>query len=298
MMTIKEKSDVFDKIVRVCATDMFENQELDYELVGLLWEKTLEVSSGVFQGTKVTIEPETVAVMLAVLRLAQLAKHPESVDCWADLASIAAHGGEIGAELITMGYDRILNKTVTFTMEDLIGAPFNPEKFLPELDELEDSEHQAVPSEEQQSEEEDQSIDGIGCVRNSDTFEPPEIDYRLIGLLWEKVLMVTSVPKGADVTIEPETVVVMLALLKVAKLAKNPVSLDCWSDLASIAARGGEIGAELAKERAEDRAALAEARRSMTERDKQENSDSQTVPSEAQQEDSGTEGGARTDGEV
>ena len=49
------------------------------------------------------------------------------------------------------------------------------------------------------------------------------------------------VPPGADVCILPETVALMMALLKVARLIKSPEHLDSWVDLAGYAACGGEI---------------------------------------------------------
>ena len=44
-----------------------------------------------------------------------------------------------------------------------------------------------------------------------------------------------------DACIPPETVALMMALLKVARLIKSPEHLDSWVDLAGYAACGGEI---------------------------------------------------------
>lgn len=69
-----------------------------------------------------------------------------------------------------------------------------------------------------------------------DTYGGPEDSFRLIAKLWEAYL------GAAERVITPEDVAAMMALLKIARLAKSSDHLDSWIDLAGYAACGGEIG--------------------------------------------------------
>ena len=78
------------------------------------------------------------------------------------------------------------------------------------------------------------------CGQREEDYGTPEDSFRLIAELWAKALK-PCVPEGTDVCILPETVALMMALLKVARLIKSPEHLDSWVDLAGYAACGGEI---------------------------------------------------------
>lgn len=78
------------------------------------------------------------------------------------------------------------------------------------------------------------------CGQREEDYGTPEDSFGLIAELWAKALK-PCVPEGTDVCIPPETVALMMALLKVARLIKSPEHLDSWVDLAGYAACGGEI---------------------------------------------------------
>lgn len=79
------------------------------------------------------------------------------------------------------------------------------------------------------------------CGQREEDYGMPEDSFRLIAELWTPVIR-QCVPPGADVCVLPETVALMMALMKAARLMANPQHLDSWVDLAGYAACGGEIG--------------------------------------------------------
>ena len=79
------------------------------------------------------------------------------------------------------------------------------------------------------------------CGQREQDYGGPEDSFRLIAELWEPYIRERLVSKGADVSIEPHDVAVMMGLLKVARIASNPQHMDNWVDLAGYAACGGEI---------------------------------------------------------
>lgn len=78
------------------------------------------------------------------------------------------------------------------------------------------------------------------CGQPEEDYGAPEDSFGLIAELWTPVIR-ECVPPGADVCVLPETVALMMALLKVARIAANPNHMDSWGDLAGYAACGGEI---------------------------------------------------------
>lgn len=74
------------------------------------------------------------------------------------------------------------------------------------------------------------------------TYGGPEDSFRLIANLWEPYIMSKCASSGVLVCIEPEDVAILLALLKIARLASSPAHEDSWVDLAGYAACGAEIG--------------------------------------------------------
>lgn len=82
----------------------------------------------------------------------------------------------------------------------------------------------------------------ITTGQREETYGGPENSFALIAELWAPYIRTKCIPFGLDVVINPEDVAIMMALLKVARLASNASHLDSWVDLAGYAACGGEIG--------------------------------------------------------
>ena len=82
---------------------------------------------------------------------------------------------------------------------------------------------------------------GCVCQDRNREYGEPEDGFKLIAALWEPVIQANCVAHGVDVSVCPETVALLMALLKVARAAQNPGHLDNWVDLAGYAACGGEI---------------------------------------------------------
>lgn len=79
------------------------------------------------------------------------------------------------------------------------------------------------------------------CGQREQDYGGPEDSFRLIAELWEPYIREMLVSKGADVSIEPHDVAVMMALLKIARISKNPQHMDSWVDGCGYFACGGEI---------------------------------------------------------
>lgn len=75
------------------------------------------------------------------------------------------------------------------------------------------------------------------CGDREQDYGTPENNFETIANLWTDYL---SASTGATF-IEPKDVAVMLALLKIARIASGNVKADNWVDLAGYAACGGEI---------------------------------------------------------
>lgn len=69
----------------------------------------------------------------------------------------------------------------------------------------------------------------------------PENNFARIAMMWEAYLYNRAEPFGTGLKIEPQDVVAMLALLKIARIASGHAKEDNWIDLAGYAACGGEI---------------------------------------------------------
>lgn len=79
------------------------------------------------------------------------------------------------------------------------------------------------------------------CQDRSREYGESEDGFKLVAASWEPVIRASCVSPGADVSVGPETVALLMALLKVARAAQNPGHLDNWVDLSGYAACGGEI---------------------------------------------------------
>lgn len=78
------------------------------------------------------------------------------------------------------------------------------------------------------------------CGNREQDYGTPEDSFRVIAQLWEIYIRERMVGL-TDVCVNPDDVAVMMALLKIARLANNPENMDSWVDLAGYAACGGEI---------------------------------------------------------
>jgi len=78
------------------------------------------------------------------------------------------------------------------------------------------------------------------CGQREQDYGSPEDSFRLIAQLWE-IYIRERIVGLTDVCVNTEDVAVMMALLKIARLANNPEHMDSWVDLAGYAACGGEI---------------------------------------------------------
>ena len=78
------------------------------------------------------------------------------------------------------------------------------------------------------------------CHDREDVYGPPERNFRTIAALWESYLAEKCVSRDADFGLAPEDVAVMMALLKIARIATGWHKADNWIDFVGYAACGGE----------------------------------------------------------
>ena len=81
------------------------------------------------------------------------------------------------------------------------------------------------------------------CVfgRREHEYGVPEDSFEMIGKLWTVYLDYAT-------KIDAHDVAAMMALLKIARIAKSPDHMDSWCDLAGYASCGGEIAGKEAQE--------------------------------------------------
>lgn len=79
------------------------------------------------------------------------------------------------------------------------------------------------------------------CGQREQEYGSPEDNFRLIADLWKPYIKSKRVGAGADVDIEPTDVAMLMALLKIARIATGSGTTDSFVDLAGYAACGGEI---------------------------------------------------------
>lgn len=88
-----------------------------------------------------------------------------------------------------------------------------------------------------------ESAKEIVCGARSEIYGGPEESFGVIAALWETYVDACCVSScgSVDVSIRPEDVAAMMALLKIARISSGGVHADNWIDLAGYAACGGEI---------------------------------------------------------
>lgn len=79
------------------------------------------------------------------------------------------------------------------------------------------------------------------CGAREQQYGNPENNFATIARLWEIYLRVTCVTAGVDVCVMAKDVAMMMALLKIARIATGTATADSFVDLAGYAACGGEI---------------------------------------------------------
>ena len=79
------------------------------------------------------------------------------------------------------------------------------------------------------------------CGQREGDYGSPEDSFGLIAELWTSYLKRRCVGVGADVCVDAADVAMLMALLKVARVAGGRGTVDCFVDLAGYAACGGEV---------------------------------------------------------
>lgn len=80
------------------------------------------------------------------------------------------------------------------------------------------------------------------CGDREEDYGTPEDNFRLIADLWSVYIKKRCAFPGANVCVQPEDVAMLMALLKIARIASGRAKSDSFVDLAGYAACGGEIG--------------------------------------------------------
>lgn len=79
------------------------------------------------------------------------------------------------------------------------------------------------------------------CGEREEDYGSPEDSFGLIAEFWTSYLKRACVSPGADVEVSARDVAMLMALLKVARVAGGRGTADCFVDLAGYAACGGEV---------------------------------------------------------
>jgi hypothetical protein len=87
------------------------------------------------------------------------------------------------------------------------------------------------------------------CGDREQDYGSPENNFATIAALWEPYLKRKCVSPNADVCVLPEDVGILLALMKIGRIASGNVKEDNYIDLAGYAACAGEIETDKHKQR-------------------------------------------------
>ena len=77
------------------------------------------------------------------------------------------------------------------------------------------------------------------CGQREQDYSTPEDNFKAIAELWEAYLN-KACTRGVNVRVEAKDIAVMMALLKIARIAAGGGKADSWIDLAGYAACGAE----------------------------------------------------------
>ena len=79
------------------------------------------------------------------------------------------------------------------------------------------------------------------CGQREHDYGKAEDNFRLIASLWEPYIRTRCVSDGADVSIRPEDVAMLMALLQIAHVSCGTATDENFVDLAAYTAYCGEI---------------------------------------------------------
>lgn len=79
------------------------------------------------------------------------------------------------------------------------------------------------------------------CEDRESQYKGPENSFKVIAALWEPYLKEKCVPTHTDLSIKPEDVAVMMALLKIARISTGTFKEDSYVDACGYLACGGEL---------------------------------------------------------
>ena len=79
------------------------------------------------------------------------------------------------------------------------------------------------------------------CGQREQDYGSPENNFKLIASLWEPYIKQRCVSEDADISIEPEDVAMLMALLKIARICSGTGTQDSFVDCCGYMACGGEI---------------------------------------------------------
>ena len=79
------------------------------------------------------------------------------------------------------------------------------------------------------------------CGDREEDYGAPEDNFVRISELWASYMRGRCVALDAAITIRPNDVAAMMALLKIARIAGGNAKSDNWIDIAGYAACGGEL---------------------------------------------------------
>ena len=89
-----------------------------------------------------------------------------------------------------------------------------------------------------------QAAHAAACARGQCRYGAPAGSFRVIAQLWEPYIRARCASPGADVTVSPEDVAMLMALLKIGRICTGDGEEKLYADLAGYAACGGEIATE------------------------------------------------------
>jgi hypothetical protein len=101
-MTREEILDEAKRCVTGQRVQDYNNPENSFRLIAEFWHTYLSAKC-VAAGVHVQLDPEDVAAMMALLKIARASANPEHIDSWIDLVGYGCCGGEIATRETDVG---------------------------------------------------------------------------------------------------------------------------------------------------------------------------------------------------
>lgn len=101
-MTREEILDEAKRCVTGQRVQDYNNPENNFRLIAEFWHTYLSAKC-VAAGVHVQLDPEDVAAMMALLKIARASANPEHIDSWIDLVGYGCCGGEIATRETDVG---------------------------------------------------------------------------------------------------------------------------------------------------------------------------------------------------